>query len=212
MTAVSLVIAYGAGRVPAVAARELPIEQFPNRLGNWTAGPDQPVDPDVRQKLATATILSRTYSNGDGPPVAAMLITAKSPADFHDPNECLSGSGWNLGTRGTVVVDGQTINTMVATRRDEQLDVWYCWMSALDFDRLDNSGRRLQSFRRAVFAAMGRKDDVSLFVRLMAPHGPAGNPDIRNFFAAALPSIRRLWTPGAVRAASEPAVAIGSAQ
>jgi len=209
MVLVSLWITHGVARVPAAPTRYLPVERFPRLLGDWAAGPDMPVDPVVRKMLTTATIVSRNYSEPEGRSVELMLLTAARRQDFHDPNECFPGSGWTLGDRGKVVVEGQPINTIVATRDTVQMDVWYCWMSALDFERLDSSQRRLQRFRRAIFTTMGRKDDVSLFVRLMAPHQPGGNPVLNRFCSAALPSIRNLWQPGSTRVASEPTIAPG---
>ena len=66
MVGLALATNYRMARISIPTAHRLPVETFPRRIGEWTAGPDIADDEEVQHKLPTATLVTRMYSNAAG--------------------------------------------------------------------------------------------------------------------------------------------------
>lgn len=193
MVFAALAANYGMARVAVPAVHRLPVETFPRQIGEWTAGAEIAADPEVQQKLPTATLVTRVYTNRAGESVELLLLTAGRREDFHSPNECFPGHGWELSDKRHESVDGQQVNTMMAERESVRSEVWYWWAGDLDFTQQANGGLSgIQNLRRTIYSSLGRADGMSLFVRMIAPRTPQGHQYLDAFTKAALPVIRQL--------------------
>jgi EpsI family protein len=101
-----VVVALTAGALTAVPpmARSAPEPDFaaiPDRFGEWTAGPDQPFDPDVARTLGNDHGLHRVYSRlGNEAHVWVMhWRSANSVRDYHHPDVCWPNRGFALAER-----------------------------------------------------------------------------------------------------------------
>ncbi len=194
MVSAALVGAYALPRAPVPAMHRLPVETFTPQIGGWTANADLPVDDFVQQKLPTAKIVTRDYMGTSGRQVELLLLSAERREDFHDPNECFPGSGWQLTDRRPIQIGGQTVNTMRAERDGVRTRVWYWWAGEVDFEQGDAGGqRKIQALRKFVLHTFGRADGMSLFVRMTAPDTEPGRADLRAFTQTLLPPLKDLW-------------------
>lgn len=193
MVLLALAANYGVARVFVPVAHRLPVETFPRKIGEWTAGPDIVADTEVQQKLPTATLVTRVYTNPTGESVELLLLTAGRREDFHNPNECFPGHGWELSNKQKTSLEGQAVNTMLAVRESAQSEVWYWWAGELDFaQQASGTMSNIQRLRRTIYGGLGRADGMSLFVRLIAPHTPQGHHCLDAFTRTVLPVIRQL--------------------
>ena len=184
---------YGVARIVIPEAHRLPVETFPRQIGEWTAGPDIAADPEVQKKLPTATLVTHVYTNRTGQSVELLLLTAGRREDFHNPNECFPGGGWLLTDRKQILMDNQSVSTMVAERENIRSQVWYWWAGELDFsEQAGKAKSSLQKLREAIYGGMGRADGMSLFVRMIAPDTPQGHQSLTAFTKVILPSLRQL--------------------
>jgi EpsI family protein len=166
------------GRLQAMKPRVLPVESFPRQIGDWTAGDDVPVEPRVQGFLPTARIVDRRYVNSTGQAVSCMLITASDILDFHNPNICLPGNGWELSEQRTLYVGKQSINSMVGTRDGETANVRY-WFVGDTAGTVPGSITLTKVF--AIRRLLTNEHVSSLLVRLIAPHNSSGDAAIQAF-------------------------------
>lgn len=194
MVAVALVCNYAVARVYIPPVHRLPVETFPRQIGEWTAGPDQPVDAYVQQVIPTAKIVTRNYTNASGQKLELLLLSAERSADFHDPNLCFPSHGWELSNQHLRIVNGQQVNTMVAERDGIKTAVWYWWAGEVDLEKPANQVQgQLQYLRKYIFNTYGRADGMSVFVRMMAPDTDQGYAQLEAFTRATLPLYPSLW-------------------
>lgn len=74
------------------------LREFPQTMGVWRAGPDEPIDAETQKILGATDLLNRSYSDemnrqGVGLFVAFFSSQRKGGA-IHSPKNCLPGSGW----------------------------------------------------------------------------------------------------------------------
>lgn len=156
-------------RLSTAALHPTPIAAFPHTLGGWTSGADRDGSTPL---LPSATIIERTYQNTQGRQFALLLLTARDYADFHDPNICLPAQGFTLGAIRKVSLGstGDSAFMMTATLRDQKIDVLYWWPGQARLETgygYDQWGKLLAA-RDRLTGEQGK----SLFVRMMATHGP----------------------------------------
>ncbi|HLV79114.1 MAG TPA: exosortase-associated EpsI family protein [Chthonomonadaceae bacterium] len=164
----------------------LPVESFPRAIGEWKAGPDQPVDPSIREKLPTATIVDRVYQNGFGQPVELTLVSAQDYNDLHDQRLCLPAQGWQISDPKLVAIAGRQINFVSAARNDEKIEMLF-WLAGKNL-RDDTLPERLRSLRTTVAGVQG----YSLLVRLTATGDEDGHRALFAFAHAMLPPLAKL--------------------
>lgn len=84
------------GFVPPIAAGMRVREDFsglPLKVGEWT-GTNSPSDREVLGQLTTCSILARDYQDSYGTSVTLSIVYGRDLGDFHQPEICMSGSGW----------------------------------------------------------------------------------------------------------------------
>jgi EpsI family protein len=194
MTLAALVGNYALPHVSIPSIKKVPVETFPRALGEWQAGADQAVDPEVQQKLSTATIITRDYRRPDGQALELTLISGSQRADFHNPNECFPGHGWTLSEHQERSIGGQKFNTMMGEMDAARIKVYYCWMGALDVERPRSAGEQtLYALRDTIFSGiMDRADGMSVFVRVIVPDDEKGRQAAVSFLEQLLPPVRAL--------------------
>jgi EpsI family protein len=178
------------GRLPLLAARKAPVERFPKHIQGWTAGPDNPVDPEIQKTLATATVVDRNYTNPSGQSVQLLLVSASQGNDVHNPMICFPGQGWQITDRRTIRVDSQDATVMTAKLDETRLCVLY-WISDAEPSPQEESPwlRNLRTIRRwFVTADEGR----SLLVRVTAPGDAQNNAPVISFVKDASEPLREL--------------------
>ena len=194
MIAAAAVCTYAVPRLPVPAVRKLPVDTFPRSIGEWQAGPDQEVDPEVQGKIPTALIVCRNYTNKAGESVELLLLSASQRGDFHNPNECFPGHGWKLGNHREVQVLDQGFHQMTAEKDGAKMEVLYNWLGELAVKPPDSAALRTAfAVRNKVFSGvMDRVDGMSLFVRVMAPSDDAHQQTMQKFAQQAIPTIEAL--------------------
>jgi EpsI family protein len=135
---ISVVILVAALPLPDYLSRQRsvplqrPLEQLDYRVGQWS-GEDQPVSERVLGLLGTKDVLLRTYSGGDGPPVALYVsfFARQGQGEVsHSPRHCLPGAGWQPVRARRIPyplpdrAEG-TINEIVFAKDERQLLVYY---------------------------------------------------------------------------------------
>ncbi len=161
---------YGLGRMAFPEPRRLPVESFPNVIGEWKGGPVQPVLEDVQRKLRTAKIVERVYTNPAGQSVDLMLLTATENEDMHSPQVCFPNQGWKLSDIHETTEDGQNATQMTATLDGQQQTVLY-WLTGYYPPAPPRSVplRRAYDIRNRI---MNGRSNMSLFVRVIVPNTP----------------------------------------
>ncbi len=103
-----LILIIGAALVTAMAWHPAPPPPFvgiagadvPRMLNGYTSAGNDPVPADVKAALASASLLSRTYTSdaaaSSGEPINFVLIGGTDRSALHDPRSCLIGAGMRL--------------------------------------------------------------------------------------------------------------------
>jgi len=178
------------GRLQYAQPHLLPIETFPRRIGRWKQeGEDRPIDQEVIKVLPTAHIVDRVYRDASGQIINLLMLTASDYKDFHDPNICLPGNGWQLSDRTTFLFQGQNINKMRASQRNTHLLVFY-WLPGNYTANIDHGlpMQKVLSLRKALTGEEGQ----SLFVRVIAAENAASPDTVQRFIADIQPAIQAL--------------------
>ena len=170
--------------VHAMASRRVPVETFPRKIGEWTAGKDQRVDPSVLQRLSTANIVDRNYRNPAGQDIDLTLVTASNGGDLHNPKICFPAQGWRLGDEKVIHIGGRSANYMIASQNGAQFEVIY-WLTGSSVRRSAFSEKLVRLHTRFVgldgHVMKAVMDGDSLMVRLMAPHDPDSHRALLQF-------------------------------
>lgn len=195
MIVTATVCTYAVPRLPVPAIHKIRVETFPRTLGEWTAGPDQAVDPEVQGKIPTATIVCRNYTNKSGDSVELLLLSASQRGDFHDPNLCFPAHGWNLTDHQAIRIKGERFDRMTAVQNNLETEVLYKWMG--DANILPPNHLILRSaytLREELLAhgMMDRQDGMSVFMRVTAPNDDLHQKAITNFTNLITPIVQSL--------------------
>lgn len=103
-----LILMIGAALATAMAWHPAPPKPFvgiagadvPRTLTGYTSAGNDPVPADVKAVLASASLLSRTYTSdsadSNGEPINFVLIGGTDRSALHDPRSCLIGAGMRL--------------------------------------------------------------------------------------------------------------------
>lgn len=173
---------YGLGQMAVPKPHRLPVETFPDTIGSWKGGPLGSVNEDVQRKLPTAKIVERVYTNPMGQRVDLMLLTATEDEDMHSPQACFPSQGWSLSNIHNTQVDGQPATQMNAQMgMGEQETVLY-WMTGY----FPPAPPRNALLRKAFVwrtQSFDKHNNMSLFVRILAPDTPLGRRGLSEFTA-----------------------------
>jgi exosortase D (VPLPA-CTERM-specific) len=168
---------------PLVIVDRDPFGAFPSRLGEWTASPRPPLDPNVERILAADDYYSALLSRpGAGAPVELFMAWYRDQmtGGVHSPEVCLPGGGWEIAQLEALDVspefgDGRnfTLNRAVIQQGLERALVYFWY---------EQQGQRTASEFTAKLQLMtgkltnGRQD--SALVRLTTPIGADERLDI----------------------------------
>lgn len=173
---------YGLGQMAVPKPHRLPVEAFPDAIGSWKGGPLEPVNEDVQRKLPTAKIVERIYSNPLGQSVDLMLLTATEDEDMHSPQACFPSQGWTLSNVHDTQVDGQPATQMNAQMDESARETVLYWMTGY----FPPAPPRNALLRKAYVwrtQSLDKHNNMSLFVRLLAPDTPSGRRGLSDFTA-----------------------------
>jgi exosortase D (VPLPA-CTERM-specific) len=137
----ALVMAIGAGLWQAIPPRPLSVVEresfysFPSRLGDWTAGPAQRLEPEVEKVLAADDYHSVTLvAEGAAAPTDLFIAWYKDQmtGGTHSPTVCLPGAGWEIASLEAIdapagLGDGTpfTLNRAVIQKGLDRMMVYY---------------------------------------------------------------------------------------
>jgi EpsI family protein len=89
---------YGFSRPEAKQPR-LPLEDFPEIIGDWKAVRDTFMTGDIIEVLKVDDYIMRTYVNSKGEAVGLYIgyfETQREGKQVHSPRQCLPGGGWGI--------------------------------------------------------------------------------------------------------------------
>ena len=184
ITAAALVGGHALGPVDAVKSRQLPVGSFPSRVGEWTGGPNRPIDPDVRKTIPHASIIERVYTRPDRQALDLLLVSSEVADEMHSPQVCLPAQGWELKTLKPFLVGSDRVRDMVASHEDRQIEVMY-WFTAKSTREI-SIPQRIQMIRSELVGVQGEfvASDVegySLLVRIIAAYTPDNHKALLEF-------------------------------
>ncbi len=185
---------YLSGPLAVPHPRKLAVETFPARLGPWQGGATAPVDPEIQARLRTSSIVDRVYATGAGRSADVMLVTASDDLDIHNPKDCFPSQGWLLTNSRDKTVGGQAVTMMDAQLGEQKMTVLY-WTTGIYTPPAPRSllARQAVALRNKI---VPRRQEVSLFVRLMVPQGAGADAEITGLAAEVLPPVQALLEAG----------------
>ncbi|WP_120500229.1 VPLPA-CTERM-specific exosortase XrtD [Roseovarius sp. EL26] len=156
-----------------------PLLLFPARMGEWRAGPHQPLDPQIEGVLGADDYLSVSLtSNAQEGSVELFVAWYEDQADggVHSPEVCLPGAGWEIASLEQVDVQPAgsafTLNEVIIQKGVHRMLAYY-W-----YDQ--NSTRTASMYQAKVQLMLGKftegRND-SAIVRLITPIGQSENID-----------------------------------
>lgn len=92
--------------IPQQSADARIVDNFtaiPSHMGKWVSV----VDSSAVQRdgsLPTASVLDRTYTDGQGDQASLTIVYCSSLSDLHQPEFCLGGQGWSAADRSKPVL------------------------------------------------------------------------------------------------------------
>ena len=112
------------------------LSHFPSRIGRWEMQREDPLDPEIVNKLRADQLVSRIYVPSLGGPAASLFIgwfQSQQGGDRqpHSPQVCLPGSGWTPESTGDITIQTGTDSIevkryVIASRRDRAVVLyWY---------------------------------------------------------------------------------------
>jgi hypothetical protein len=149
--AISAISAVGFAFQPSLFGPALQIDTTRYGFGNWV-GMEISTSSAEQQLYKDAHITKRLYADNQGNQIVALFVTASNIHQLHNPEYCLTGSGWriqsheqNLWPTGSAATPVRAIR---ATRNNNRLTSLY-WFSSSTRSSLDIAGVRLQHQRDA---------------------------------------------------------------
>ena len=88
---------------------------IPSTIGEWT-GYDLKFDQATYDALPSCSLLLRIYTNPSDEEVDLAIVYGKDLGDFHQPEVCLQGQGWNIKTRRHCLIRIARGKTLSAVR------------------------------------------------------------------------------------------------
>jgi len=173
--------------VPVAKPQYVPIEAFPSQIGDWRQAAVIAIPDAVRQKLPTAHILDRIYTDPQGRSVELMLLTATRSDDMHDPARCLPSQGWNITQRRKLLIGSQPATAITVEQNGSSADAYY-WLTGYYAPiRPESSLDSVLSRVRAHI--INRQQGMSLFVRLMTADNPSNDGALDDFARVITPAL-----------------------
>jgi hypothetical protein len=144
--AISAISAVSFAFQPSLFGPALQMDTTRYGFGNWV-GMEISTSSAEQQSYNNAHIRKRLYADNQGNQIVALFVTASNIHQLHNPEYCLTGSGWriqsheqNLWPTGSAATSVKAIR---ATRNNTRLTSLY-WFSSSTRSSLDIAGVRLQ--------------------------------------------------------------------
>jgi hypothetical protein len=170
----------------------LTTNQIPRDVGQFSAPEDLAIDDNVQRQLASATIISRQYTN-NAEGIGFNFIAGTDRNALHDPRSCLIGSGMQLVDFHSDKLPGTMASVAtcraVDTSGHEDLDMAY--MYYVDGKVINSPTQIRLAMLRGLL--LGQKNSPAYFLEysMPVPHGepiaPQGHADLIAFAA-------QMWT------------------
>lgn len=162
------------------AVEREPFLLFPARMGEWHAGPHQPLDPQIEGVLKADDYLSVYLEHASEAHDVELFIAwyeDQSGGGVHSPEVCLPGAGWEIARLEQVEVNPAgtafTLNEAIIQKGVHRMLAYY-W-----YDQ--NSTRTASMYQAKVQLMLGKfangRND-SAIIRLITPIGADENIDI----------------------------------
>jgi len=195
-----LVAGFALVRYTATAEVEVaraPLATLPRAI-DGLMGSDDPITPQVLEKLALTDYVSRSYQGDDRRSVQLYIgfyASQRTGATYHSPRNCMPGSGWQILESATSQVPGPdgrpaTVNEMVIGKGTDRLIALYWYQ---DRGRVV-ANEYLAKIYLVWDAATRHRTDGSM-VRVLVPAGidegdmEAARREARAFAGALMPML-----------------------
>lgn len=145
-----------------------PLDQFPQKIGNWTMTGQARFDERVLAVLLPTDYLSRSYVDAAGNRLSLYIGFHDGGPDsgpIHSPKQCLPGSGWNYLSNEVkqVNLDGESIPYVSAIyQKDTEKQLFLYWFQVRDQILTNEYALKLAMIKNSVLS--NRRD--SAFIRL----------------------------------------------
>jgi len=155
-------------RTEAAVPVNKPLDQFPQKAGDWTMTGQARFDERVLAVLLPTDYLSRSYANSQGNRLSLYIGFHDGGPDsgpIHSPKQCLPGSGWNYlkAENRDVTVNGKTVPYVSAIyQKDTEKQLFLYWFQVRDQILTNEYALKLAMVKNSVLS--NRRD--SAFIRL----------------------------------------------
>lgn len=145
-----------------------PLDQFPQKIGNWTMTGQARFDERVLAVLLPTDYLSRSYIDAAGNRLSLYIgfhNGGPNSGPIHSPKQCLPGSGWNRLKENVrqVQFNGETIHYVSAVyQKDAEKQLFLYWFQVRDQILTNEYTLKLAMIKNSVLS--NRRD--SAFIRL----------------------------------------------
>ncbi|MBC8101387.1 MAG: exosortase-associated EpsI family protein [Cytophagales bacterium] len=179
-------------------------KQVPSRMAGFTLVGDNRFSEPIKQALASADLLSRSYRNDTtGQVVDFTLIGGTDRSALHDPRSCLIGAGWRIEDDHVETIAGTAVPIRVCrvvsgersardgsdvTEKGTGYEAMYLYVvSGQPIDQVTQIRSQMLAS-----ALIGRKNTPVCFVRFMRPllTDPQADAASHQQFAA---FVSRMW-------------------
>jgi hypothetical protein len=190
LTLLTLIANHAVGRIEIGRAWPVSIGGFPRQIGEWRVVGNIPTDDWVPFVVPTATQTENIYQKPGGQPIDLLLVTATRYVDLHDPRDCFRTNGWSEAPHNSVTIQGQTIQSFIAARGGQQLEVLFWRPTYYQLPRPQSE------VARAILAAYTKRwphsIDGPMVVRVVGPATPEAHRERLAFLAAIEPPLQQL--------------------
>ena len=177
-----------------------PLDQFPQKMADWSMTGQARFDERVLAVLLPTDYLSRSYVNSVGNKLSLYIGFHNGGPDsgpIHSPKHCLPGSGWNRLTEKVchVTLNGENIPYVSAIyQKDSEKQLFLYWFQVRDQIVTNEYALKLAMIKNSVLS--NRRDSAFIRLSVMVTDGEEeatkiGEQFIRDFFPAIRESLPR---------------------
>lgn len=170
-----------------------PLDQFPQRAGDWTMTGQARFDERVLAVLLPTDYLSRSYIDSKGDKLSLYIgfhNGGPNSGPIHSPKQCLPGSGWNRLKEEVrqVKFKGENVSYVSAIyQKDTEKQLFLYWFQVRDQILTNEYMLKLAMIKNSVLS--NRRDSAFIRLSVMATDGEdkateIGEKFIRDFYPA----------------------------
>lgn len=172
-----------------------PLNEFPQRAGDWMMTGQARFDERVLAVLLPTDYLSRSYANDADERVSLYIGYHGGGPDsgpIHSPKQCLPGSGWNrlhAESRDLQVANGSMSYVQAVYQKDLQKQMFLYWFQVRDQFLTNEYVLKLAMAKNSFLS--NRRDSSFIRLSIMVDENEAEARRIgEDFIQAFLPAIR----------------------